>query len=115
MSRAVSKFPTSASNWSCPQARRAAKSQWKKFVDDDLADYADARNRPDLPATSRMSAHLKFGTIHPRTMANDLGRGKGAQAYLRELAFRDFYAAVLNEWPDSAWWNWNKSLRRDAR
>ena len=42
-----------------------------------------------------MSAHLKFGTIHPRTMAADLGRGKGAQAYLRELAFRDFYAAVL--------------------
>ena len=57
-----------------------------------------------------MSAHLKFGTIHPRTMAADLGRGKGAQAYLRELAFRDFYAAVLYEWPDSAWWNWNKSF-----
>ena len=57
-----------------------------------------------------MSAHLKFGTIHPRTMAADLGKGAGAQAYLRELAFRDFYAAVLNEWPDSAWWNWNKSF-----
>ena len=23
------------------------------------------------------------------------------------MAFRDFYAAVLNEWPDSVWWNWN--------
>ena len=57
-----------------------------------------------------MSAHLKFGTIHPRTMVADLGRGKGAQAYLRELAFRDFYAAVLNEWPDSVWWNWNKNF-----
>ncbi len=57
-----------------------------------------------------MSAHLKFGTIHPRTMAADLGKGTGAQAYLRELAFRDFYAAVLHEWPDSAWWNWNTSF-----
>ena len=28
----------------------------------------------------------------PRTMAADLGTGTGAQAYLRELAFRDFYA-----------------------
>ena len=93
-----------------PAGERAATRQWKKFIDDHLADYAEARNRPDLPATSRMSAHLKFGTIHPRTMAADLGRGKGAQAYLRELAFRDFYAAVLNEWPDSAWWNWNKSF-----
>ena len=93
-----------------PAGEQAATRQWKKFVADGLADYADGRNRPDLPATSRMSAHLKFGTIHPRTMAVDLGRGKGAQAYLRELAFRDFYAAVLSEWPDSAWWNWNKSF-----
>ena len=93
-----------------PAGEKAAMRQWKKFVDTELADYADARNRPDLPATSRMSAHLKFGTIHPRTMAADLGRGKGARAYLRELAFRDFYASVLDEWPDSAWWNWNKSF-----
>jgi deoxyribodipyrimidine photo-lyase len=57
-----------------------------------------------------MSAHLKFGTIHPRTMVTDLGSGKGAQAYLRELAFRDFYAAVVKEWPDSVWWNWNKNF-----
>jgi deoxyribodipyrimidine photo-lyase len=93
-----------------PAGEKAALRQWKKFVSDDLAGYADDRNRPDLPATSRMSAHLKFGTIHPRTMVVDLGRGKGAQAYLRELAFRDFYASVVNEWPDSVWWNWNKNF-----
>ncbi|HKV18317.1 MAG TPA: deoxyribodipyrimidine photo-lyase [Mycobacterium sp.] len=93
-----------------PAGEKAALRQWKKFVSDDLAGYADDRNRPDLAATSRMSAHLKFGTIHPRTMVVDLGRGKGAQAYLRELAFRDFYASVVNEWPDSVWWNWNKNF-----
>ena len=93
-----------------PAGETAARRQWKKFVRDGLADYDEDRNRPDLDSTSRMSAHLKFGTIHPRTMAADLGKGTGAAAYLRELAFRDFYAAVLNEWPDSAWWNWNKSF-----
>jgi deoxyribodipyrimidine photo-lyase len=93
-----------------PAGEKAALQQWKSFVSDDLAGYADDRNRPDLSATSRMSAHLKFGTIHPRTMVTDLGSGKGAQAYLRELAFRDFYAAVVNEWPDSVWWNWNKNF-----
>jgi deoxyribodipyrimidine photo-lyase len=94
-----------------PQAgETAARKQWAKFVDTGLETYADDRDRPDLDATSRMSAHLKFGTIHPRTMAADLRRGKGAQAYLRELAFRDFYAAVLYEWPDSAWWNWNRGF-----
>ena len=93
-----------------PAGESAAREQWANFVTAGLDDYADNRDRPDLDSTSRMSAHLKFGTIHPRTMAADLGRGKGAQAYLRELAFRDFYAAVLYEWPDSVWWNWNRSF-----
>jgi deoxyribodipyrimidine photo-lyase len=86
----------------------AARSQWAAFVDDGLDRYDDHRDRPDLDATSGMSAHLKFGTIHPRTMVADLDlRRTGAQTYLRELAFRDFYAAVLHHWPDSAWRNWN--------
>ena len=58
-----------------------------------------------------MSAHLKFGTIHPRTIVADLdARRKGHAAYLRELAFRDFYASVLYHWPDSGWWNWNRNF-----
>ncbi|OBF94458.1 deoxyribodipyrimidine photolyase [Mycobacterium sp. 852002-51152_SCH6134967] len=93
-----------------PAGETAARKQWKSFVANGIDTYADDRNRPDRSGTSRMSAHLKFGTIHPRTMAADLGRGEGAQAYLRELAFRDFYAAVLAEWPRSAWWNWNSSF-----
>jgi deoxyribodipyrimidine photo-lyase len=95
-----------------PAGESAARTEWKKFLDSSVADYADDRNRPDHDGTSRMSAHLKFGTIHPRTLAADLGSGKGAQTYLRELAFRDFYASVLHEWPHSVWWNWNKSFDR---
>ncbi|MFN8032090.1 MAG: deoxyribodipyrimidine photo-lyase [Mycobacterium sp.] len=88
----------------------AALRRWAEFVQDGLADYDEDRNRPDKPGTSRMSAHLKFGTIHPRTMVADLNvRAKGPGAYLRELAFRDFYASVLAEWPASAWWNWNRN------
>jgi deoxyribodipyrimidine photo-lyase len=86
----------------------AALEQWKAFVDENVKDYDDERNRPDLARTSRMSGPLKFGTIHPRTMAADLNtRRDGDSAYLRELAFRDFYADVLNHWPRSVWWNWN--------
>ena len=44
-------------------------------------------------------------------MVKDLNiRETGAGAYLRELAFRDFYADVLNQWPRSAWWNWNANF-----
>ena len=89
----------------------AALKQWKSFVDNGLQRYHEDRNRPDLKGTSRMSAYLKFGTIHPRTMVADLNlRGKGAQTYLRELAFRDFYADVLHHWPASAWRNWNSDF-----
>jgi deoxyribodipyrimidine photo-lyase len=93
-----------------PAGEAAAHQAWRRFVASSLDGYAEDRDRPDRDRTSRMSAHLKFGTIHPRTMAADLGIGTGAQAYLRELAFRDFYAGVLYRWPRSAWWNWNTSF-----
>jgi deoxyribodipyrimidine photo-lyase len=89
----------------------AARKQWKAFVTKGLDRYDEERNRPDRVATSRMSAHLKFGTIHPRTMLPDLDlRRAGPRAYLRELAFRDFYADVLHHWPHSTWWNWNRNF-----
>ncbi len=91
-----------------PAGETAARSGWREFLTSGVHDYAGDRDRPDKPGTSRMSAHLKFGTIHPRTMAADLDvRNPGPAAYLRELAFRDFYASVLSQWPDSAWRNWN--------
>ncbi|AKS34898.1 cryptochrome/photolyase family protein [Mycolicibacterium goodii] len=105
------KIPDPPAELDLPAGEAAALAQWRTFVRESLADYHTDRNRPDLDATSRMSAHLKFGTIHPRTLAADLADGsEGADAYLRELAFRDFYAAVLHHWPDSAWWNWNRTF-----
>ncbi|MFN8070655.1 MAG: deoxyribodipyrimidine photo-lyase [Mycobacterium sp.] len=94
-----------------PAGEAAARQRWAEFLAEGLSAYATDRDRPDRPGTSRMSAHLKFGTIHPRTLAADLDiRDRGAAAYLRELAFRDFYAAVLHEWPASAWRNWNPAF-----
>lgn len=89
----------------------AARIRWQEFVESGLDSYAEDRDRPDRDGTSATSAHLKFGTIHPRTMAADLDiRSPGARAYLRQLAFRDFYAGVLYEWPQSAWRNWNSAF-----
>ncbi|GAA1682726.1 deoxyribodipyrimidine photo-lyase [Mycolicibacterium murale] len=93
-----------------PAGEKAARRRWKKFVDQGLEGYSTDRNRPDLDATSRMSAYLHFGNIHPRTLAADLGTAEGPAAYLRELAFRDFYASVLAQWPRSAWWNFNSDF-----
>jgi len=94
-----------------PGGEAEARRRWSEFLADTIEHYSTDRDRPDKPGTSRMSAHLKFGTIHPRTMAADLGsHDSGPAAYLRELAFRDFYASVLHQWPRSAWHNWNPNF-----
>lgn len=108
---AITDIPDAGVELELPAGEQAARRQWQQFARTGLARYADDRNRPDLDGSSRMSAHLKFGTIHPRTMVKGLNiRETGAGAYLRELAFRDFYAEVLNQWPRSAWWNWNANF-----
>lgn len=89
---------------SLPEAgEAAARRRWRAFLEDDLEDYDTARDEPGADRTSRMSVHLHWGEIHPRTLLADLGRSKGAEAYRRELAFREFYADVLDRRPDSAW------------
>jgi deoxyribodipyrimidine photo-lyase len=81
---------------------KAAHRTWRAFLDQASAHYDDERNRPDHPGTSRMSAYLKWGCLHPRTLLDDLSghRSPGAAAYQRELAFREFYADQLFHRPD---------------
>ena len=87
-----------------PEAgEEVALDAWHDFTDK-LADYDEARNLPGVQGTSRMSHHLKWGEIHPRTILADLGgpQGKGPATYRTEIAWRDFYADVLFQRPDSA-------------
>ncbi|MCL3817763.1 cryptochrome/photolyase family protein [Aeromicrobium wangtongii] len=87
-----------------PLGEEAALERWHAFMDDDLPDYDTARDLPGPDRTSRMSVHLKWGSIHPRTMLADLATlsSSGSDAYTRELGFREFYADVLHQRPDSA-------------
>ena len=86
-----------------PEAGEAAAlERWAKFAQSHLDDYAENRNRPDLPGSSRMSVHLKYGEVHPRTLLADLGDTKSHEVYRKELAWREFYADVLHHRPDTA-------------
>jgi deoxyribodipyrimidine photo-lyase len=93
---------------------QAALDRWAEFRDHDLARYGAERDRPDRSSTSRMSEHLKYGEIHPRTLLADLSgrRGESIQRYVTELCWREFYADVLWHRPDSAWHDLNE-LRMD--
>jgi deoxyribodipyrimidine photo-lyase len=83
---------------------QAALRHWHDYLEN-VAEYDDQRDRPDLDSTSRMSIPLKYGEIHPRTMLADLShrRSDGANAYARELAWREFCADLLARNPHAAW------------
>ena len=64
--------------------------------------YDDSRNRPALDATSRLSAHLRFGTLHPRQVLDAVaGLSTGRRTFESEICWREFYADVLFHHPDS--------------
>lgn len=101
-------------------AEEPALERWAAFLDDAIDDYGEARDRPDLDSTSRLSIALKLGTVHPRTLLADLDlaaphRSKAAQQSLRrfqtEIAWREFYADVLWHHPGSAWGDFGEQLR----
>ena len=81
----------------------AAHRKWRDFLDR-VEDYDDDRDKMAVDGTSRMSVHLKWGEIHPRTMLADLAplRSEGAKTYRQELAWREFYADVLHARPETA-------------
>ncbi len=89
-----------------PAGESAALERWAAYCDSGLSAYAENRNAPGADGTSVMSAYLKYGCIHPRTMLADLGdddhMDSGAQKLRGELAWRDFYADVLWHRPQSA-------------
>jgi deoxyribodipyrimidine photo-lyase len=95
-----------------PHGEDAAHERWRTFLAEDVDDYDDTRDLPGPDRTSRMSVHLKWGTIHPRTLLADLAAhpSAGADAYARELGFREFYADVLHQRPDSATGYYNRTF-----
>jgi deoxyribodipyrimidine photo-lyase len=73
-------------------------AEFKRRIDG----YAAKRDYPARQGTSRLSVHLRFGTISIRELAGYAWRrrGAGAASWLSELAWRDFYFAILAWRPD---------------
>lgn len=69
-----------------------------------IDDYHVARDFPALPGTSRLSVHLRFGTISVRELvalaAERAAAGStGAESWLSELVWREFYSQLLAHHP----------------
>ncbi|QHC23950.1 cryptochrome/photolyase family protein [Streptomyces sp. GS7] len=66
--------------------------------------YEDRHDDLGGDATSRLSPHLHFGTLSPVELVHRARRhgGPGADAFVRQLAWRDFHHQVLAARPDAA-------------
>jgi len=74
---------------------KAAHARWKTFKKDGLQSYDEDRNFAGIDGTSKLSAHLTWGEIHPRTLLAELGEEKAHDVFRKEIAWREFYADVL--------------------
>ncbi len=63
--------------------------------------YPESRDFPGKEGVSRLSPHLHFGEIGPRRIRSEAGSGKGAQAFLREIGWREFAHHLLYHFPDT--------------
>ncbi|MGE0653417.1 MAG: deoxyribodipyrimidine photo-lyase [Alphaproteobacteria bacterium] len=96
-----------ADAWS--PGEEGANRRLDAFLEDALADYSGARDRPGRVGTSRLSPHLRFGEISPRTVwhrirfaARDVGHEAMAEAFLREIVWREFSYHLLHHFPHIA-------------
>ncbi len=66
--------------------------------------YQEARDFPAQKGPSYLSVHLRFGTVSIRQLAATAWQqgGRGAQTWLSELIWRDFYHQILWHRPDVA-------------
>ncbi len=79
----------------------------REMLDDFLSridGYADGRDFPSKKAPSYLGPHLRFGTISIRTLAREAWErvqagSRGAQTWLNELIWRDFYHQLLHHHP----------------
>ncbi|NJK79038.1 MAG: deoxyribodipyrimidine photo-lyase [Chloroflexaceae bacterium] len=102
-----------------PGGEHHAQALLQQFIDlrytHNITHYGSQRDILALPATSRMSAHLRLGTISPRACVraaqdaeatrrnsaqpDDRDQKNGVRAWIGELAWRDFYAQILAHFP----------------
>ena len=94
--------------WKWNPGREGGLERLESFKDD-IAFYNEKRDSPAVDGTSRISPHLKFGTVSIREAFWEMeefkeeepGAEDGVKTWQEELAWRDFYFQVLWNWPET--------------
>ena len=92
-----------------PGGESAGRAAMERFIARGLDGYEHTRDQLGEEGTSRLSPYLHFGCVSARELEERLPVGTGADggltgadAFRRQLCWRDFYAQVLMAFPRNA-------------
>lgn len=72
-------------------AQHGGRKEGLKLMQQRLLDYGDVRDFPALDKTSKLSAHIRFGTVSIREV---YWAFRAVEPFVRELFFREFYLKI---------------------
>lgn len=92
--------PTNLAALGIQPGSAGAQAAWEAFQPR-LDRYKQSRDYPALKGVSYLSLHLRFGTLSIRELVAHAAReaNEGAQTWLSELVWRDFYQMILDHHP----------------
>ena len=108
-SLAIPENPSHPAKSAFKAGEQEAERRLSAFANAAIFDYSEMRNRMDLEGTSQLSPYLRLGMLSARqavwaaqessqsTRTTDAQ--KGAETWLNELIWREFYAAILYHFP----------------
>jgi len=88
-----------------PAGEQEALVRLEEFLHKRVYSYSNDRNRIDLESTSALSPYIRFGmlglrqAVHSARQAIGQKRSDGAEVWLNELIWREFYIQILYHFP----------------
>ena len=88
-----------------PAGEEEAQVRLEEFLHSRIFEYGENRNRMDLDGTSALSPYLHFGmlgmrqAVHAAQQAIAQRKSEGADQWLNELVWREFYIQILYHFP----------------
>lgn len=92
-----------------PGGEAAARKRLQTAIRERLATYQQTRDLPAIDGTSRLSQDLRFGLLSARTIYHKVAAAmesapaaarESLSGFIRELAWREFYIAILHHFPE---------------
>ena len=89
-----------------------ALDRLKNFIKDNIENYSNGRNFPNILGTSKLSPFIKHGQIHVETIWEECHRvkKKGLNKFLAEIGWREFNHTLINNYPHMLKGNYSKKF-----